>query len=304
MPASCGPRTARAARQAARSSERVSHGRPRARPITARGHAPFVRTATRDRRRAMGVRHPASACGHAGVRWTAAAAPAHRRDAREVLGRRRGRSVRPAEPLGCRALARRRVPRRAGGGHGLGAGPRVRRRRDAAWGARARPCRAPSRSRPGSGRAVPRSGGARRGGGPTARRPRRQGARSSTWQFDVAVRPGDDDRPRLPVPPQGRAREARNSPKGTELTDASGRKRPVPGGREGRRRRGHVHRDDGRARRLRAGCRPRRPRFLGVAGLGAFLPEAGFGIGARYGDVRRGPLTSASREILTVARHP
>jgi SAM-dependent methyltransferase len=43
-------------------------------------------------------------------------------------------------------------------------------------------------------------------------------------------------------------------------------------------------------------------RFLDVAALAAFLAEAGFAVEAQYGDWQRGPITGASREIVTVAR--
>lgn len=43
-------------------------------------------------------------------------------------------------------------------------------------------------------------------------------------------------------------------------------------------------------------------RFLDVPGLGAFLADAGFAVEAQYGDWQRGPVTPASREIVTVAR--
>jgi SAM-dependent methyltransferase len=43
-------------------------------------------------------------------------------------------------------------------------------------------------------------------------------------------------------------------------------------------------------------------RFLDVPALDAFLTGAGFEIEARYGDWRRTPVTTASREIITVAR--
>jgi SAM-dependent methyltransferase len=43
-------------------------------------------------------------------------------------------------------------------------------------------------------------------------------------------------------------------------------------------------------------------RFLDVAPLNAFLTEAGFEVTEQYGDWQRGPLTSASREIVTIAR--
>ncbi|GIH74892.1 class I SAM-dependent methyltransferase [Planobispora longispora] len=43
-------------------------------------------------------------------------------------------------------------------------------------------------------------------------------------------------------------------------------------------------------------------RFLDVPALGAFLSEAGFAVEAQYGDWRRGPVTGASRSIVTVAR--
>ena len=43
-------------------------------------------------------------------------------------------------------------------------------------------------------------------------------------------------------------------------------------------------------------------RFLDVPTLGAFLAGAGLGIEAQYGDWRRGRITNASREIITIAR--
>ncbi|MER5204692.1 class I SAM-dependent methyltransferase [Streptomyces sp. NPDC002825] len=43
-------------------------------------------------------------------------------------------------------------------------------------------------------------------------------------------------------------------------------------------------------------------RFLGVAALDAFLAEAGFEVEARYGDWNRGPVTTTSGEIITIAR--
>src|SRR5690606_4686347 len=43
-------------------------------------------------------------------------------------------------------------------------------------------------------------------------------------------------------------------------------------------------------------------RFLDVEPLNAFLAEAGFTIEAQYGDWRGGPITDASREIITIAR--
>jgi hypothetical protein len=45
-----------------------------------------------------------------------------------------------------------------------------------------------------------------------------------------------------------------------------------------------------------------RMRFLDVAALGIYLGEAGFEIEAQYGDWLRGPVTSGSREIVTIAR--
>ncbi|HEY3952570.1 MAG TPA: class I SAM-dependent methyltransferase [Streptosporangiaceae bacterium] len=42
-------------------------------------------------------------------------------------------------------------------------------------------------------------------------------------------------------------------------------------------------------------------RFLDPATLGAFLTGAGFEIEAQYGDWQRGPITGASREIITIA---
>ena len=43
-------------------------------------------------------------------------------------------------------------------------------------------------------------------------------------------------------------------------------------------------------------------RFLGPPALNAFLGEAGFQVEAQYGDWDHAPLTTASREIITVAR--
>lgn len=45
-------------------------------------------------------------------------------------------------------------------------------------------------------------------------------------------------------------------------------------------------------------------RFLDVPALNAFLGEAGFEIEAQYGDWHRGPVTDASRSVVTVARRP
>lgn len=43
-------------------------------------------------------------------------------------------------------------------------------------------------------------------------------------------------------------------------------------------------------------------RFLDAGGIDRFLAGAGFEVAERYGDWRRGPLTDASGEIITVAR--
>jgi SAM-dependent methyltransferase len=43
-------------------------------------------------------------------------------------------------------------------------------------------------------------------------------------------------------------------------------------------------------------------RFFDVPTLGRFLTEAGFRVEHQYGDWRRGPVTSTSREIVTIAR--
>jgi hypothetical protein len=43
-------------------------------------------------------------------------------------------------------------------------------------------------------------------------------------------------------------------------------------------------------------------RFLAVETLSAFLTSAGFEIESQYGDWHRGPITSASQEIITIAR--
>ena len=43
-------------------------------------------------------------------------------------------------------------------------------------------------------------------------------------------------------------------------------------------------------------------RFLDVPALNEFLTGAGFAVEAQYGDWDRGPLTGASREIITIAR--
>jgi len=45
-------------------------------------------------------------------------------------------------------------------------------------------------------------------------------------------------------------------------------------------------------------------RFLDVPALARFLSEAGFTIEHQYGDWRRGPITTTSREIITIARRP
>jgi SAM-dependent methyltransferase len=45
-------------------------------------------------------------------------------------------------------------------------------------------------------------------------------------------------------------------------------------------------------------------RFLDAAAVDAFLDEAGFEVEGRYGDWHRGPVTSTSKEIITVARRP
>ncbi len=45
-----------------------------------------------------------------------------------------------------------------------------------------------------------------------------------------------------------------------------------------------------------------RLRFFDVPTLGKFLTEAGFQVEHQYGDWRRGPVTSTSREIVTIAR--
>lgn len=47
-----------------------------------------------------------------------------------------------------------------------------------------------------------------------------------------------------------------------------------------------------------------RLRFLDVPELDGFLDRAGFVVEARYGDWQRGPVTRASREIVTIARRP
>ncbi|MCW2932487.1 MAG: SAM-dependent methyltransferase [Actinomycetia bacterium] len=43
-------------------------------------------------------------------------------------------------------------------------------------------------------------------------------------------------------------------------------------------------------------------RFLGPQALGPFLDAAGFQVEAQYGDWDRAPVTTASREIITIAR--
>ncbi len=43
-------------------------------------------------------------------------------------------------------------------------------------------------------------------------------------------------------------------------------------------------------------------RFLDVASLNTFLTDAGLNIQAQYGDWHHGPITTASREIITIAR--
>jgi hypothetical protein len=43
-------------------------------------------------------------------------------------------------------------------------------------------------------------------------------------------------------------------------------------------------------------------RFLGPQALGTFLAAAGFQVEAQYGDWDGAPITTASREIITIAR--
>lgn len=43
-------------------------------------------------------------------------------------------------------------------------------------------------------------------------------------------------------------------------------------------------------------------RFPGTQTLSTFLADAGFEIEAQYGDWHRGPITTTSREIITIAR--
>jgi hypothetical protein len=43
-------------------------------------------------------------------------------------------------------------------------------------------------------------------------------------------------------------------------------------------------------------------RFLDPATLATFLHDAGFVVDRQFGDWRRGPLTDASQEIVTIAR--
>jgi hypothetical protein len=43
-------------------------------------------------------------------------------------------------------------------------------------------------------------------------------------------------------------------------------------------------------------------RFLDPRALGTFLDAAGFQVEAQYGDWDRAPITTASREIITIAR--
>jgi len=43
-------------------------------------------------------------------------------------------------------------------------------------------------------------------------------------------------------------------------------------------------------------------RFLDTVGLDEFLAGSGFEVAARYGDWHRGPVTTESREIITIAR--
>lgn len=45
-------------------------------------------------------------------------------------------------------------------------------------------------------------------------------------------------------------------------------------------------------------------RFLDVGRLDRFLADAGFEVEARFGDWDRGPVTSTSQEIITIARRP
>ena len=43
-------------------------------------------------------------------------------------------------------------------------------------------------------------------------------------------------------------------------------------------------------------------RFLSPDALNVFLAEAGFDVEAQYGDWERGPVTTRSKEIVTIAR--
>lgn len=103
--------------------------------------------------------------------------------------------------------------------------------------------------------------------------------------------------------PQARAWEDWNPSHGSDITDAAGRPLRV----------WHqvesvtagvvtftetTARPDGTVLRVgRASLR-----FLDTRALGRFLADAGFGVESQYGDWHRGPITSASQEIITIAR--
>ncbi|MDH6578536.1 class I SAM-dependent methyltransferase [Kitasatospora sp. MAP5-34] len=103
--------------------------------------------------------------------------------------------------------------------------------------------------------------------------------------------------------PQARAWEAWNPSNASDLTDAAGRALRVWHEVEAVADdvvtfTGTTAEPDGTVLRVDR----TRLRFLDVGPLDGFLAEAGFEIEARYGDWQRGPVTAASREIVTVAR--
>jgi len=104
--------------------------------------------------------------------------------------------------------------------------------------------------------------------------------------------------------PQARAWEDWNPANVSEITDPAGR--PLRTWHEVQSVQGDVVTFTGTAATLDGtvlGVESTSLRFLNVEALGVFLAEAGFEVEAQYGDWQRGPITSTSREIVTVARH-
>jgi SAM-dependent methyltransferase len=103
--------------------------------------------------------------------------------------------------------------------------------------------------------------------------------------------------------PQARAWEDWNPSNVSEITDPAGR--PLRTWHEVQSVRDDVVTFTGTAATLDGtvlGVESASLRFLDVETLGGFLAEAGFEIDSQYGDWEREPITSTSREIVTVAR--